>query len=1660
MTLNKGKDALNRIPNRAAALVFVLAVVLMPGAVSLLAQTTVTFTSSGSWTVPAGVNSVSLLVVGGGGGGGSVYGGGGGGGQVVYNPSYGVTPLNPITITVGTGGGAGINWASGAAGGNSAFGGVTALGGGGGGGYSLNGGAGANGGGGGGAGGLAGAGSPGYNGAPGNTTAYVSGGGCGGGGGGSGGAGSVGNGSNAAGPGGPGTLVNGSYYGGGGGAGIAYASSTPNQGAAGGSGGGGSGGGNQNGSNGTPGTGGGGGGGGWLSPTAYNGGNGGSGVVVITYTAPPAITSVTINTATYTGSALTPTYTTTPAGGSVSFSPATETNAGTYTLNWTATGSYIGSGTASWTINRASLASATIQSLTFNGLSQQPNAVSSVTPAGAPVTVSSSASHSAAGTYTDGIVSLASSANYNAGTLSGLSWVINAIPITAATIQSVANNGQAQYPTSVSSVTPSSATVTVSSSSSHTAAGTYNDGVVTGTGNYSGTISGLTWTITPQTQAAVAISPTSTSVLLGQSTTLTASGGSGTGAYSFTNNGNVVSSSTTSTTDTVTFGNTGSSSVNVYKAGDSNFSQSNTASASVTIGKATPVGSLASQASLISTQAITSQMLNAVFTNPYSSAVVQPTGTVQYSATPGYPTLTAGTVLPLGQYTVTASYPGDSNYNPATTTATFTVLNKLGTSTYGYQGASQYTYTVPSLTDYVVIKAWGAGGGEGVLTPGGAGAFVTAQANMSVGQTLSVTVGGAGNGYSSGGWPGGGTAAGLGGAGGGGYSRASGSGVDLWAGAGGGGGNGASYNGVGGIGGGPNGGAGGGPGGTGGGGGTQGTGGSGGSGNTASGSMGSAGAGGNSNNNSNYVGGGGGAGYFGGGGGGTGTYGNGGGGGGGGSSYVNSGGLYPAYAGGSGSTPAGTSDPDYPQSSGVAYGGNGGTYTSGGNGYVVISAYQKPKAPVFVNVPSQSNPQTFANLQVISYPIQANAAPAITLYGIASGSSLPPGYSLNPTTGVISGQCTTAPTSNMSYSTQITATNSVGTTTATYYWTILAPVMNYVVANFDNNAPKPGNTVTFSYTVTANFGVAWTESELWPPGNGSPSNLQNDYSSGNPTTFSGSKTIIVPPQPGIYTFQLRVADPYYNYTDFWFIFVVGEGTNALPYTTSFEASEAPAWSLGQLTVENKWMAWQGGAYVVTSASGTTPYDGSNCLQLLGSTQYALLDGGIPILVELVKGFNVLGGAYNGAYIDLYAQPLAAASYLNSSIINYGDSEVGFQILTTPANSATVMVLNGNGTGGGTWTDTGIHFAIDSTGKATSWQRFTVYHYYANHTWSLWVNSAFYGPNSLAPASFWMINNTTTSLNNVTWLGSTNTSYMDKLSVQTTTPFPTPVAPVIASASASSNSITINWNPPSPADPYGILAYQVEYSVGSGSPTIVGTTSGRTMTIPSLSAGTSYSFYVQAENVSGNWSPWSSAYSTTLTSVVEAAGAHVTFTYNGHSQGPPLNSATFTLSPASATYTTSGTTAAVNAGSYSFTITPSGSFIGPPLTISWTINPFLPTISVTAPTYSTSVNGSITFTASGGGTTGYTWTVSPNTVNGLSGSSATQTVTFPTVPLKGTPPSPGTYTITAYSNADPINGNPPNYLQSLPVSVQVSVSATTTTDNTNSSEQINVHAPTQ
>jgi hypothetical protein len=107
--------------------------------------TTQAFTTSGTFTVPTGIYSLTVTLIGGGGGGGAGFGGGGGGGAggqgggsggYYQAQSISVVPGQVIPVTVGTGGaGRGVNAGAGFAGTSSSVGSYTATGGNGGSGW-------------------------------------------------------------------------------------------------------------------------------------------------------------------------------------------------------------------------------------------------------------------------------------------------------------------------------------------------------------------------------------------------------------------------------------------------------------------------------------------------------------------------------------------------------------------------------------------------------------------------------------------------------------------------------------------------------------------------------------------------------------------------------------------------------------------------------------------------------------------------------------------------------------------------------------------------------------------------------------------------------------------------------------------------------------------------------------------------------------------------------------------------------------------------------------------------------------------------------------------------------------------------------------------------------------------------------------------------------------------------------------------------------------------------------------------------------------------------------------------------------------------------------------------------------------------------------------
>jgi Divergent InlB B-repeat domain/Putative Ig domain len=76
----------------------------------------------------------------------------------------------------------------------------------------------------------------------------------------------------------------------------------------------------------------------------------------------------------------------------------------------------------------------------------------------------------------------------------------------------------------------------------------------------------------------------------------------------------------------------------------------------------------------------------------------------------------------------------------------------LSTTVYSCRNQNQ-SFTVPAGADYIIVKAWGGGGGSGSNTSGGDGSFSQATCDVSPGQNCTIKVGSGGTCQSGGGWP-------------------------------------------------------------------------------------------------------------------------------------------------------------------------------------------------------------------------------------------------------------------------------------------------------------------------------------------------------------------------------------------------------------------------------------------------------------------------------------------------------------------------------------------------------------------------------------------------------------------------------------------------------------------------------------------------------------------------------------------------------------------------------------------------------------------------------------------------------------------------------------------------------------------------------------------
>ena len=205
----------------------------------------------------------------------------------------------------------------------------------------------------------------------------------------------------------------------------------------------------------------------------------------------------------------------------------------------------------------------------------------------------------------------------------------------------------------------------------------------------------------------------------------------------------------------------------------------------------------------------------------------------------------------------------------------------------------------------------------------------------------------------------------------------------------------------------------------------------------------------------------------------------------------------------------------------------------------------------------------------------------------------------------------------------------------------------------------------------------------------------NGVSQGTTTTLSMNLSGL---NPGTsYTVTVRSRDAAGNWsTPSTGIIVMFTG---VPFLANFEPVEG--YQVGALQGQNGWNV-TGTANIVTSPV----YLGVQALSIPPAATASFT----------TRAFT--GSTPAVTFIDLFALPAAAPTPDAGVFIETDVIEVA---LTGSAGVGMIQAFNGNGTGGGAWVTTGVGPALDGTGKATAWGRFTIRCDYINKKWDLYYN---------------------------------------------------------------------------------------------------------------------------------------------------------------------------------------------------------------------------------------------------------------------------------------------------------------------------------------------------
>ncbi|WP_404425983.1 fibronectin type III domain-containing protein [Nibricoccus sp. IMCC34717] len=368
---------------------------------------------------------------------------------------------------------------------------------------------------------------------------------------------------------------------------------------------------------------------------------------------------------------------------------------------------------------------------------------------------------------------------------------------------------------------------------------------------------------------------------------------------------------------------------------------------------------------------------------------------------------------------------------------------------------------------------------------------------------------------------------------------------------------------------------------------------------------------------------------------------------------------------------------------------------------------------------------------------------------------------------------------------------------------------------------------------STSLGIDHIEITMWLPSGSSssyyvfPRQYPTPY--GSPSyTFNFSYT--VGPQVGPYEIQFRVVDIYQNYQDFACRLDVGAPRKDLPYSTNFDSM-----LLGTIYPQDGWLLWQGVADVVSSAvtgayAGPAAFSGQQCLRISNTAR-------------LRQSFN--NSAYD-VWIGMYVIPSCSPDISGTFTLDLSNAKVAFQ---NQGAQGGITVFNGNGSGGGIWTDSGSRLgSIDGSGRPPSWNKVTVR--LTRDLYYLYLNGYFVG-------SYNTISSNAAPFASMAITGSNWTdSYVDSVSVSTVNPFSLS-SPSVSVSNISLIGASFSWVPDvSSGSPIASSTVEVQKSDGTVISTIPIGGSGNSTSVSNLYPGSGYQIRVKNTNAAGESSPWS------------------------------------------------------------------------------------------------------------------------------------------------------------------------------------------------------------